>query len=315
MRNEIQTILGGGGTIGRFLANDLQQYTNHIRIVGRNARAVNAHDEVIKADLLDKQQTIDAIKGSSIAYLVAGVPYKSDLWEKQWPIIMQNVIGACVMHNVKLVFFDNVYAYDPAQLYHLTEGSPLQAGSRKGLVREQMANMILHAIKHNNLQAIIARSADFYGPDTPQSIVNVMVIENLIKGKKASWYINANKLHSFTYTPDAAKATAVLGNTASAFNQVWHLPSVTSTANEVVQIASQMLDTNANVTTMPAWLIKVLGWFIPVVGESYELLYQFKNDYVFDSGKFSKHFGWGATPLQKGIKQTILSIQSQPDKY
>jgi hypothetical protein len=35
----------------------------------------------------------------------------------------------------------------------------------------------------------------------------------------------ANKKHSFIYTPDAAKATAILGNTPDAYNQVWHLPT------------------------------------------------------------------------------------------
>ena len=36
---------------------------------------------------------------------------------------------------------------------------------------------------------------------------------------------SVNFKHSYTYTPDAAAATAVLGNTEDAFNQVWHLPT------------------------------------------------------------------------------------------
>ncbi len=34
-----------------------------------------------------------------------------------------------------------------------------------------------------------------------------------------------NFKHSFTYTPDAGKATALLGNSEKAYNQVWHLPT------------------------------------------------------------------------------------------
>ena len=73
--------------------------------------------------------------------------------------------------------------------------------------------------------ALIARSADFYGPGNEKSFVTEMVYKNIKTGKAANWFINADKKHSFTYTPDAAKATALLGNTKDAYNQIWHLPT------------------------------------------------------------------------------------------
>lgn len=45
------------------------------------------------------------------------------------------------------------------------------------------------------------------------------VYKNLKKGKRPTWFIEADKKHSFTFTPDA-KATAILANTADAYNQV-----------------------------------------------------------------------------------------------
>ena len=50
------------------------------------------------------------------------------------------------------------------------------------------------------------------------------VYKNIKKGKTPNWFVSADKKHSFTFTPDAAKATALLGNTPDAYNQVWHLP-------------------------------------------------------------------------------------------
>lgn len=52
-----------------------------------------------------------------------------------------------------------------------------------------------------------------------------MVVDNLMKGKKAQAFGNPDKIHTYTYTPDAAKATAILGNTMDAYNQVWHVPT------------------------------------------------------------------------------------------
>ena len=95
-------------------------------------------------------------------------------------------------------------------------------------------------VKKGNLQALIARAPDFYGPGTPLSFVNVMVIQNYAKGKKAQWMGNDRKKHSFIFTPDAGKATAMLGNTPSAFNQVWHLPTDqnTLTGKEFIEMTA-----------------------------------------------------------------------------
>jgi hypothetical protein len=34
----------------------------------------------------------------------------------------------------------------------------------------------------------------------------------------------------------------------------------------------------------PLWMIKMLGWFMPIMKESVEMVYQYDRDYVFDSG-------------------------------
>ena len=101
----------------------------------------------------------------------------------------------------------------------MTEETPAKPDSEKGKVRAHINKMIMNEVEQGNLKAITAKAADFYGPDTPFSFVNIMVFENFKKGKKTQWMINVNKKHSFTYTPDAGKGTAILGNTDSAYNR------------------------------------------------------------------------------------------------
>ena len=38
-----------------------------------------------------------------------------------------------------------------------------------------------------------------------------------MKGKKANWFADLHKVHNFTFVPDAARATAILGNTPEAY--------------------------------------------------------------------------------------------------
>lgn len=220
----MQTILGAGGVIGTYLAKNLPQYTSQIRLVSRNPKTVNPADEILSADLLNGDQVAKAVQGSEVVYLTAGLPYNLKIWQSQWPVIMSNVIEACIRHRAKLVFFDNVYSYGRVPGW-MSEDTPMNPSSKKGEVRKKLAGMIMDAVKSGALKAIIARAADFYGPNTPLSFATVMIFENFRKGKKAQWLINDRVRHSLTYTPDAGKATAILGNTESAYNQVWHLPT------------------------------------------------------------------------------------------
>ena len=300
----MQTILGANGTIGQVLARELLSYTDKIRLVSRNPRKVNESDELFPADLSKPEMVDRAVEGSEVVYLVVGLDYKLNVWEAQWPKLMKAVLDACIKYNSRLVFFDNVYMYDINAIPHMTEESPINPPSRKGAVRKHIAQMLLDEVKAGKLLALIARSADFYGPDNDKSVVMEIGYKNLKKGKSANWFINADKKHSFTFTPDAAKATALLGNTVDAFNQVWHLPTDKNalTGREFFDLFARELKVKSRVSVMPMWLIKLLGLFVPVLKEMPEMMYQNDRDYFFDSAKFDKRFKFKTTTYQEGVR-------------
>lgn len=307
----MQTILGGNGTIGSVLAKELTKYTNSIRLVSRNPKKVNATDELFPADLSDPAQVEKAIAGSEVVYLLVGFEYTLKVWQDKWPKLMQSTIDACIKHNAKLVFFDNVYCYDIAAIPHMTEDSPINPSSKKGMVRMQIANMLLSAVKSGKLTALIARSADFYGPNNDKSFLIEVVYKNIKKGKKPNWFMKADKKHSFTYTPDAAKATAMLGNTPDAYGQVWHLPTDknTLTGKEMVSLFTKEMNVPDKIFVLPMWLLKLLGLFMPLMREMPEMMYQYDRDYVFDSSKFNERFNFIPTTYQRGVKETIAQTK------
>jgi len=306
----MQTILGSSGIIGTELAKALTQYTDKIRLVSRNPKRVNPTDQLIVADLTNPQQVLTSVEGSAVVYLTVGIEYKIGVWQSQWPVIMQNVIDACKIHKAKLVFFDNVYAYGFVKGW-MKEDTLVNPTSKKGEVRAQIAQMIMSEVERGHLDAIIARAADFYGPNTPLSFVTVTVFDNFKKRKKAQWFIDATKKHSFTYTPDAGKATALLGNTNSAYNQIWHLPTDknTLTGKEIIELAANAFGVKPEYTVLKKWMIQMVGYFIPVVKESIEMLYQNEYDYLFDSIKFEKAFNFIPTNYNDGIVATVKSMK------
>lgn len=303
----MQTILGANGTIGSVLAKELKNYTNHIRLVSRNPKKVNETDELFPADLSDASQVEKAIEGSEVVYLLVGFDYNIKVWQNKWPKLMRATIDACIKHKAKLVFFDNVYMYDLNAIPHMTENSVINPPSKKRAVRKEVASMLLSEVKSGKLTALIARSADFYGPNNDKSFLIEVVYKNMKKGKKPNWFIDANKKHSFAFTPDAAKATALLGNTVDAYNQVWHLPTDrnTLTGKEMIALFAKEMNVEKKVFILPMWLLKILGLFIPIMKEMPEMMYQYDRDYFFDSSKFDKQFNFKTTTYQEGVRLTI----------
>ena len=299
----MQTILGAGGAIGTDLAKELKHYTDNIRLVSRNPQKVNATDELFPADLSVPGQVDEAVKGSEIVYLTIGFEYNYKVWSVRWPSLMRNVIDACKKYGAKLVFFDNVYMYDRNFIHHMTEETPIRPTSKKGKIRAEIAQMLLEETKKGNLTALIARSADFYGSHK-NSVLEELVYKNLKKGKKADWMGDINKVHSFTFTPDAAKATAILGNTPDAYNQVWHLPTDKTplTGKQWISLFAKEMGVKPQFRVIPLWLMGILGLFIPVMRELKEMAYQYDRDYFFDSSKFEKRFNYKPTNPSKGVE-------------
>jgi nucleoside-diphosphate-sugar epimerase len=305
----MQTILGATGTIGSQLSKELTVYTDKIRLVSRNPKKANDTDELFPADLSDGSQVEKAIEGSEVVYLLVGFDYKLKVWQDKWPKLMRATIDACIKYQAKLVFFDNVYLYDKNAIPHMTEDSPVNPPSKKGKVRQQVAEMMMQEIKNGKLKGLIARAADFYGPHNEKSALQEMAYKNLKKGKSPMWMIDADKIHSFTYTPDAVKAVAILGNTADAYNQSWHLPTSTEklTARQMINLFNKEMGVSKKVKVMPMWTLKLLGIFIPILREMPEMMYQHDRDYYFDSSKFNQRFSFTPTCYKDGVKNTVAA--------
>ena len=302
------TILGAGGAIGNELVKLLSARKQPFRLVGRNPVSAAGAEDVVSADLTDMYQTLRAVAGSSVVHLIAGLKYDREVWAEQWPRVMANTIEACKHAGAKLIFFDNVYMYGRV-VGAMTEDSPFNPCSKKGEIRAQIATTLMNEWKSGGLTAMIARAADFYGRGAKTGIPNVMVFEPMSKKQTPMCLVNDSLPHSYTYTPDAAEALMTLAASDGAWNQTWHLPTTPNplTGKEFVKQAAELMGVPAKCRILSKPMVRMVGWFKPVVGELHEMLYQNDSPYLFDSSKYTRTFGSAGTPYTEGIRATAAS--------
>ncbi len=308
----MSTILGAGGDLANELVAALAGRGEPIRLVGRTPKLRPGASETVQADLSDLEATVRAVAGSRVVFLVAGLKYDVRVWQELWPRIMRNTIEAAKRAGARLVFFDNVYMYGRVD-GAMTEETPFRPISRKGEIRAAVATLLLEEMKAGAITALIARSADFYGPGARNGVPNVLVVDRLARGQPALWPVQVATRHSLTFTPDAARALVLLAERADAWNQTWHLPTAPDppTGRDFIELAARALNVSPRYRVLSRSMMWVGGWFDRTVRETREMLYQYEHDYIFDSTKFARAFGSLATPYAEGIHQcAVASVQA-----
>lgn len=304
----MHTILGANGIVGEELAKELRlNYSDTIKLVGRNPTKVHPDDVLCKADLFNMDDVHKALENTEIAYLTVGLPYTSEVWLRDWVRIMEHVIVGCKKQNCKLVYFDNTYMY-PQDTPVQKEDTPMSSSGKKGMGKKLAAELLLKAIENKELEAMICRAPEFYGPGKTKSFTNALIFDNLKKGKKPKVFLRDDVLRTLIYTPDAGKAMALLGNTPDAYGQTWHLPCDDNrlTSKEFIEQVSVQLGDEIKYEVLGPFKLKMASFFHVMVRETQELFPRYKIDNIFDSSKFKNRFpDFETTTYQAGIEEII----------
>jgi len=312
----LHVIVGAGGPVSTFLARALPEHGVRVRLVGRNPKAVIGNEELVRGDVTSPEDMMNVVKGAAVTYIVVGLEYSIKVWRTKWPLLMTNVIAACEAHGSKLVFFDNVYMLGLVR-GEMTEDTPMEPCSRKGVVRKQIDQMVLDHIRAGTLQGMIVRAPDFYGPVTPLSFVNLMILEKIVKGSTPLAVGSGEKRHTFAFTPDVGRAVALLGCTEDAFGQIWNVPcpQQSPTQGELVSIAAKAANgpnADTSYSLFRSWYARVLGCMMPTLGEMHEMMYQFEEHFDFSCAKFMNRFpDFRVTSYEDGIRETLESLKKK----
>jgi nucleoside-diphosphate-sugar epimerase len=305
-------VIFGTGPVGLAAMAALCRRGERVRMVNRSGGArVPDGVEVIGGDARDPEFSTAAARGARVVYQALNPGYRQ--WAQVFPPLQASVLAAAHATGARLVSLENVYMYGRPDGQPLTETSPYRAHTRKGLVRAAMARELLEAHESGRVAVVIARASDYFGPGGGiQSNLGDRVFPAALRGRTARVLGDPDQPHTYTFIPDIGEGLVALGEHPDAPGQVWHLPNDpdTRTTRDLVEVVYRLAGRPAaKVGGTGAWLLRLVGIANPDARESVEMLYEYQQPFIVDSGKIQASLGLRATPVDEALDRTLASYR------
>ena len=300
-------VVFGTGQVGSHVVRQLVDAGHDVVAVSRSGSLRIDGATTVAGDATDPTFTVDVCDGADVVYFCLDAP-DYDRWPEQFPPLQRGVLAGAraAGPGTRLVVLENLYGYGPVNGAPLTEDLPLAATSAKARTRIAMTDELLAAHAAGEVQVAIGRASDYFGPGCSHSALGELVFDQVAKGKTAQVMGLIDTRHSYSYTPDVARALVGLATAGTdVTGQVWHLPVADAwTTRRIIAYVSGLAGRKARSFAAGTWTLRALGLVDPAMKEYLHTLYQFTHDWVVDDTRFRERFGWGATPMEEALDAT-----------
>lgn len=306
-------IFGAAGPIGRYVGMELDRRGIPFRAVGRTAGklaetfAKMPHAEVVAADLSDAGGATQAARGTDTMIYTLGVTYTEF---QLYPKLMRVAIDAAAAAGVqRFLLVTGVYSYGVPQTKKVAETHPRVPVSVKGQLRKEQEDLLMDAGARGLFKSAIVRLPDFYGPYSHG--LASLVFEAAVAGKTANWLGPIAPLHEFVFVPDAGPVIAQLAARDDCYGEAWNLAGVGEiSALAFIQKVYQAAGRQPKFRSAGRTLLRMMGWFNPLMRELPEMLYLQETPVLLDDEKLRRKLGdVHKTSYDEGIRQTLESMR------
>jgi nucleoside-diphosphate-sugar epimerase len=179
-----------------------------------------------------------------------------------------------------------------------------------------MARELLAAHQAGNVQVVIGRASDYFGPrGGAQSMLGDRVIPAALAGKTATVLGDPDQPTPTPTCPTSAKASPPSANTPRPRARSGTSPTTprTRTTRQLVEVIYRLAgQPKTKLRSTPALLLRALGVTNPTVRELPELQYEFQEPFMVDSTKIATKLEVHATPLDHALAGTLATYRTNP---
>lgn len=314
-------VLGATGGIGGEVARQLSAAGWEVRALTRDlikARSQNPVFTWLKGDALNRDDVIAAARGCAV--IVHGVnPPGYRKWAEWVLPMIDNSIAAAICEGATVVLPGTVYNFGPDVFPVLREDSPQHPQTRKGAIRVQLEQRLLHASRQG-ARVLIVRAGDFFGAQAANSWFS----QGLVKpGKPVSTvsYPGARGVaHQWAYLPDVARTmVALLERRASldafaCFHMAGHVDRDGMQMVQAIQrVVLRRTGQQPSVGSFPWWLLKLAAPFVVTFRELQEMRYLWQTPLCMDNQRLVEVLGSEPhTPLEHAVEATLIGLGCLP---
>lgn len=314
-------VLGATGGIGGEVARQLKAAGWEVCALTRDvdkARSQQPAFAWLKGDALKREEVIAAARGCAVIVHAVNPPgYRN--WAEQVLPMIDNTLAAAIVEGATVVLPGTVYNFGPDVFPVLREDSPQHPQTRKGAIRVQLEQRLLHASRQG-ARVLIVRAGDFFGAQAANSWFS----QGLVKpGKPVSTvsYPGARGVaHQWAYLPDVARTmVALLERRASldafaCFHMAGHIDGDGMQMVQAIQrVVLRRTGQQPSVGSFPWWLLKLAAPFVVTFRELQEMRYLWQTPLCMDNQRLVEVLGSEPhTPLEHAVEATLIGLGCLP---
>ncbi|MGH8778760.1 NAD-dependent epimerase/dehydratase family protein [Paraburkholderia sp.] len=307
-------LFGAAGAAGQSIAAALGAVGRDYRVIGRSRAPLEAaygrdpHAEIATWNPDDPASIAAAAAGLQTAVYLVGVPY--DQFASHPPLMEKTLAGLIAAGVQRLILIGTVYPYGRAQSRPVTEDHPREPHTFKGRMRLEQENLVLDAHRRGDLDTLVLRLPDFYGPGVERSLLHG-TFEGAVRGTRAQMVGPIDVPHEFVFMPDVGPVVEKLTRTPEAFGRVLHLAGVGPiTQREIATRAYALAGRKPKLMVAGKSMLRMLGLFDPIPRELVEMHYLLTDPIMLDDSALRALIGPIAkTPYDEGIRLSFEAAQ------
>lgn len=298
------TILGINGHIGNHAAKAFVAAGWEVTGFGRANRHPVAGVRFVAGDAENVADMEAAIGDSEVVVNALNLPY--DKWfggrlEAQ----VGRVLEAMGTSGRTLLFPGSIYNYSPAHKV-LTPDLPQQPPTPRGDIRKRVEAMIEEAAGRGDIQAIVLRAGDYYGPESTGDWFDLVIMREAAKGR-AAIPGKPGVGHAWAYLPDVARAFEKLA---------WHRKQLGAFENfhfagnfvtpEELSAAISAAAPGLRLARFPWLLVTLMGLVSPLMREVGKMGYLWQQPMALEDPRLAAILGPDfATPYAEAVAATV----------
>jgi nucleoside-diphosphate-sugar epimerase len=239
-----------------------------------------------------------------------GLHLRYDQWgdgraERQLQVVLDAMAGS----GKTLLFPGTIYNYRATDRT-VSPGLRQSAEKPRGEIRIRLETMLKEASETKDIQVVILRAGDFFGPDNRGGWYDAAMLMHAGKGR--IYHLgDLPTRHSWAYLPDLGRAFVALAEQRKSLQSFenFHFAGHWVSHGQIMQAIAAALPVPVKTAPLPWWMLRAAGLVNPVMRDIVDMRYLWRNEMELVDARLDALLGANAvTPFETAVADTVAGL-------